>query len=256
MRYIESVITDIGNVKETNQDSVCIKIAESKQFGQIAFIMVCDGMGGLSKGELASATLVRAFSSWFEEELPKILEQFSLEVVEKQWNDLIKKQNSELLAYGKKENVELGTTLTAMLFINQEYFIAHVGDTRAYLIKNNIKKLTKDQTFIAKEIEKGNMTQEEAKVDPRRNMLLQCVGASTEVVPEMYRGKIEKNAVYMICSDGFRHVITEEEIFENLCPEVVQTREQMEQNARHLVEVIKSRNERDNITVVLLRTMN
>lgn len=67
MNYIGTAVTDIGISKKTNQDSVCVKIAESEKHGQVAMVVLCDGMGGLAKGELASATVIRAFSKWFDD---------------------------------------------------------------------------------------------------------------------------------------------------------------------------------------------
>lgn len=254
MKYIVSATTDAGNVKKTNQDSLCIKVAETKKYGQVMLAMVCDGMGGLSKGELASSTVVKAFSDWFEQGLPLILKDFSWDLIQRHWENIIRKVNRELMDYGKGENINLGTTLTAMLFVDREYMIAHVGDTRAYEIKEQIKQLTEDQTFIQREIKLGNMTVEEAKIDPRRNVLLQCVGASRNVSPTILRGKIESNAVYMICSDGFRHMISEQEMYERLNPHALMEKYQMDVNGRSLVELVKNRNERDNITVLLIKT--
>lgn len=254
MKYIGSVTTDVGNIKKTNQDSLCIKVAETKRYGQVALAVVCDGMGGLSKGELASATVIRAFSDWFVNDFAKMIDNFSWEVVAAQWKNLIVRENQELLEYGKMHGVNLGTTLTAMGFVGREYLIAHVGDTRAYLINSGIKQLTEDQTFIAREIRNGRMTVEEAKTDSRKNMLLQCIGASREVTPDLIRGQVEENAIYMMCSDGFRHMISEQEMYEHLNPDVLIGLEQMNQKGRFLVDTVKHRNERDNISVLLIKT--
>lgn len=121
----------------------------------------------------------------------------------------------QLAAYGAHCGTELGTTFTGILFVGEEYVCAHVGDSRLYYIGGDIKQLTTDQTFIAREISSGRMTEEEAKTDKRRNVLLQCVGASKEIEPQVLRGRTEKG-VHMLCSDGFRHVITEEEMLESL----------------------------------------
>ena len=84
--------------------------------------------------------------------------------------------------------------------------IVHVGDSRVYQIDSALNQLTTDQTFVAREVSKGNMTIEQAKVDKRRNLLLQCVGASKVVEPQVLLGTTKKGA-YMLCSDGFRHEI-------------------------------------------------
>lgn len=253
MNYFASASTDAGIVKETNQDSVCIKIAELEKYGQVAMAVICDGMGGLSKGELASATVIRRFSSWFEKELPKRIDNFSWQSLSDEWARIIREQNEKLLQYGKSVNVNLGTTLSAMLIVNGKYMIAHVGDTRIYEISDSVKQLTEDQTYINREIKAGRMTPQEAAVNPKRNMLLQCVGASREVNPDILYGNIAANTVYMICSDGFRHVLTDAEIYENFNPTNINSTQAMKQNSDYLIDVVKKRNERDNITVALLK---
>lgn len=255
MNFIGTASTDVGIVKETNQDSVCVKISEFEKHGQIAMAVICDGMGGLSKGELASATVIRRFSNWFEKELPKRFENFSWQSLANEWTRIIREQNEKLLQYGKSINVNLGTTLSAILFIEGKYMIAHVGDSRIYEISDSVKQLTEDQTFIRREIKAGRMTQQEAAVHPKRNMLLQCVGASREVNPDILYGTVTPNTVYMLCSDGFRHVLTDAEIFENFNPANITSKETMKQNSDYLIDVVKKRNERDNITVALLKSV-
>ena len=253
MNYFASAVTDIGNTKKTNQDSVCVKIAQSEKYGQVAMVVLCDGMGGLDKGELASATVIKAFSNWFENELPKQINKLSWKQLSADWEKLAKEQNYLIGQYGNKNDVSLGTTLTAMLIIDSKYLIIHVGDSRAYSISDSVEQLTEDQTFIHREIKAGRMTAEEAKTHPKRNMLLQCVGASRNVEPEILTDKIKKDSVYMFCSDGFRHVLTNEEIYESFNPTNLTDAKGMERNSRYLIDLVKSRNEKDNITVALLK---
>jgi len=253
MKFIGTAVTDIGNVKKTNQDSVCVRIANSEKIGQIAMVVLCDGMGGLEKGELASATVIRAFIAWFDNELPKLINKLSWKTFSAQWERLIKEQNFIISQFGKSRDVTLGTTVTALLAIGNKYLIAHVGDSRAYEIGSGFKQLTEDQTFIAREIKKGTMTPEQAAKDPRRNMLLQCVGASREVVPQILFGDIKYNTVFMFCSDGIRHVLTDEEMYQAFNYTAATNEIVMEQNSRVLIDTVKSRNERDNITVALLK---
>lgn len=114
MSFITGYCSETGNVKQVNQDSLCIKKAKTS-IGEVVLAVICDGMGGLSKGELASATVVRSFSEWFVRGLPAIIGQQNLGLVPTQWESLIKEQNQKLWEYGKMHGVELGTTLTAML---------------------------------------------------------------------------------------------------------------------------------------------
>lgn len=255
MKYYGAVATDVGIVKKTNQDSVCLKIADTERMGQIVMAVICDGMGGLEKGELASATVIRTLSHWFESELPKRLTSYNWRELTIEWDRMIKEQNYRILEYGKRIKTNLGTTLSALLIIEDRYMIAHVGDSRVYEISNSVKQLTEDQTFVAREIKRGNMTPEQAAADSRRNMLLQCVGASKTVAPDILLGDVKPDTVYMLCSDGFRHVLSKEEIYEQFYPECLSSVEMMNKNSRRLVELVKKRKEKDNITVALIKSV-
>jgi serine/threonine protein phosphatase PrpC len=209
-------------------------------------------MGGLDKGEVASATVINAFSKWFDEELPYELENINMQVIGGKWAWLLKDLNIKISEYGKRRNTTMGTTFTGALFVNDEYVVVHVGDTRFYQMNSTIKQLTTDQTYIAREISRGTITPEQAKRDKRRNMLLQCVGASSQVDPEVIYGKTEKGA-YMICSDGFRHEISENEIYESLNPINLVNKNAMHSNCKYLIDQVKKRKERDNISVLLIK---
>lgn len=251
MHYIATADTDVGISKTTNQDSVLIKHA-STDIGEVLMAIVCDGMGGLAKGELASATVIRAFSKWFDEELPYELENVDMQVIGGKWSLMLKSLNVQILEYGQQLGSNLGTTFSGILFVDDKYVIVHVGDTRIYHIGSTLHQLTTDQTFVAREISRGTMTAEQAKTDKRRNLLLQCVGASKNVDPQVLCGAAEKGA-YMICSDGFRHEVTPGEIYESLNPINFMNENAMHNNAKYLIELVKSRQEKDNISVVLIK---
>ena len=254
MNFIVSARTDIGITKSTNQDSLSMRVVNTPQ-GRMVFSVLCDGMGGLDKGEVASASVIRAFDNWMHTELPALcnapIEDY---IIREQWNKIISDLNVNIKNYGARQGVKLGTTVVAMLLTQSRYFILNVGDSRAYEISDVVKQITADQTFIAREIALGNMTEEQAMMDERRNVLLQCVGASEEVYPDMFYGDTHGNAVYMLCSDGFRHEISADEIFEKLNPNVLLDEYSMNTNAEQLIELNKARKERDNISVALVRT--
>ena len=251
MRYMATADTDIGISKHTNQDSVLIKHA-STHIGEVLMAIICDGMGGLAKGELASATVIREFSKWFDESLPSELDNLDMQVIGAKWSLMLKNISLKIQTYGAKQGVSLGTTFSGILLADNQYVIVHVGDTRVYQIGSAIHQLTADQTFVAREISRGTMTPEQAKTDKRRNLLLQCVGASKTVEPQVICAKAEQG-VYMICSDGFRHEITEAEMYERMNPAALVNKETMHKNARYLIEQVKARKERDNISVVLIK---
>ena len=256
MEYIATYHTDVGTRKETNQDSLAIKVVNTKE-GNVAFAIVCDGMGGLAKGEVASKEVIEAFCTWFDDTLVDEIQNgtFTEQNLVSQWDDIIQIQNRRLGAYGEENHLQLGTTVSAILLYKDQYYIVHVGDSRVYELTKTAKQLTNDQTFIARELAAGRMTPEQAKIDPRRRVLLQCVGASPVVEPEFTKGTATRNAVYMLCSDGFRHVITPEEIIEKIGPGEATDEEKMKYGAIYLTELVKNRGERDNITVAMVRTI-
>lgn len=257
MNYYIASHSDVGIQKETNQDSCCAYIAETQK-GKILFAVMCDGMGGLSKGEVASATLIRVFSEWFKSELPTLLSmQDPIEEIKYSWDRMIKVQNQNIAEYGKIHHLQLGSTITLFLCLEDgKYLIGHVGDSRAYKItEDKLEILTTDQTVVANEIRLGKLTPEQAKTDPRRNVLLQCVGASRIVEPDYINGEVKPNECYMLCSDGFRHVITEAEIHEAFKPSKNNDEATMKANIVELIELNKFRHENDNITSILIKTM-
>lgn len=254
MNFIISANTDVGISKDTNQDSLTAMVINTPQ-GRMAFVVLCDGMGGLEKGEVASAALIHAFRRWAAEELPRLCKK-PLEdaAIRSSWEAIIAEQNRSIKAYGARQGVRLGTTAVVMLLTQNRYYILNVGDSRAYELTDQIRQITNDQTFVAREIAAGRMTPEQAKTDSRRNVLLQCVGASDDVYPDMFFGDTRANAIYMLCSDGFRHEITAEEIYEKLQPGVLFDEYTMQQHSIGLIELNKQRQERDNISVALVRT--
>ena len=254
MNFIVSANTDIGIIKNTNQDSLSVKVINTS-IGRMSFAILCDGMGGLAKGEVASASVIRAFDKWVNNELPHLCNvPHKQDVIKVQWEKILLDQNNIIKTYGARQGVKLGTTAVIMLITESQYFIMNVGDSRAYEFTDVIVQLTNDQTFVAREVALGNMTPEQAEVDERRSVLLQCIGASEEVYPDFFVGETKLNATYMLCSDGFRHEITPDEIFEKFQPGVLLDDSTMNQNTLDLIELNKQRNERDNISVVLVRT--
>lgn len=254
MEFIVTANTDIGLVKSTNQDSLSVKLLSTKM-GKMVFAILCDGMGGLAKGEVASASVINAFNNWVVNDLPVLCETgLTAEAIGAQWTGIIKSQNEIISSYGARQGVRLGTTAVVMLLTNDDYFVMNVGDSRAYEFNASYTQITKDQTFVAREVELGNMTPEQAEVDERRSVLLQCIGASEDVFPDFFVSKTQVNSTYMLCSDGFRHVITPQEIYDKFRPDVLYDDVSMNRNTIDLIELNKQRSERDNISVVLVRT--
>lgn len=255
MSFLATVYSDAGIRKETNQDSA-LQIEANTDFGHVLLSVICDGMGGLAKGEVASATVIEAFGSWFKKDLPKLLHRKDRErIIFGEWEELIMDCNQKIAAYADARNISMGTTLNAMLFMRGRYYIINVGDSRAYLLSDGLYQLTRDQSLVQREVDMGRMTALDAAVSPRGNILLQCVGASPIISADHYSGDYTAGQVFMQCSDGFRHVITPEEIYRYFNGGALTDEQTMHDNAVYLTELNKSRRETDNITVLLVKAV-
>ena len=254
MNYIAMASSEAGLVKQTNQDSYFAQVVSGAR-GKLAFAVVCDGMGGLEKGEVASASVVQAFRRWVEERLP-LMDQDEIDdqSIRSEWTEIAVSFNEKLKRYGRENQLRLGTTLTALLLTDQRYYCMNIGDTRAYELTDRLTQITEDHTVIAREVELGNLTEEEARTDPRRSVLLQCIGASEEIFPDLVFGEARRDAVYLLCSDGFRHEITGDEIYRYLRAEMCLSAAGMKQSLDALIRMNMERMETDNITAVAIRT--
>lgn len=254
MSLMTAYATDVGIAKNTNQDSLSIQTAQTDR-GTVILAIVCDGMGGLQKGELASANVILSFRKWFEEELPEELYgEDCLDVIRNSWETIIQDQNRKIADYGRRNGFQLGTTLSALLIIgNEKYLIAQVGDSRVYCLNSTITQITEDQTVVNLDIKKGILTEEQAENDPRRNVLLQCIGASRNLVPEYYTGIPNESDLFLVCCDGFRHKISSSEFLETLYPIRITSEGKLKEKLDYLVQLNMERMEHDNITAVAIR---
>ena len=250
--FLISGLSDIGIKRSINQDSVYITRLQTSS-GEMVFACVCDGMGGLKHGEIASSLVIYAFRSWVHERLKYLTNtQFSQKDIIEQWSAIIAEQNDIIRRYGLSENILLGTTLTAILISQNDYFAVNIGDTRLYEITHESKIITKDHTFVQQEIDAGRMTKEEAEVSKRKHVLSRCVGIEESAEIDFYFGRVKKNAVYLICSDGFRHKVSCEEMAMYLNPEQIHTQLELNRKGEFLIELNKQRIEKDNISVAMV----
>lgn len=255
MEFIVSASTDAGLVKKNNQDSLMVKVM-SIDGENVALGVLCDGVGGLAKGEVASSTVVKAFDAWFVERFPQIYYSEKLyEMICNDWEQLLKVYNDRIRGYGARQNLSLGTTVTALLLVKGRYYAVNVGDSRSYELYDSVQQITKDQTIVNYELENGIITPEQAKTDSRKNILLQCVGATETLIPDYFTGEIKSGGAYLLCSDGFRHEISEEEIWERLNPSAIDSAETIKKNQLELIELNKSRMEKDNISVIVIKAL-
>ena len=193
--------SDVGLVRNNNEDSGFI----GKHF-----LLVADGMGGHAAGELASSTTV-AIVAQVDTNKEKLedLESKLIEipkVITKELKNAINKDSSR---------AGMGTTLTAAVIQDNFLKVAHVGDSRAYLVRNKqISRITKDQTYIQSLIDNNEITESEAKNHPQRSLLLQAIDGITESIPVITSIEILENDKIVLCSDGLTNVVTDEEILE------------------------------------------
>lgn len=252
MEFYISATTDIGTKRKINQDSLSVRKLETRT-GNMVLAVLCDGMGGLKFGELASASVVSAFTDWMYRDL-SMLSQYPLEdhTIRKQWSDLIGVQNCRIRAYGERYHCMTGSTVTALLLTESRYYLLNIGDSRAYEIAEQVTQLTEDHTVVANEVRLGNLTKEQADHSSIQNVLTRCVGVKETAYPDLFFGTVRKGAVYMLCSDGFRHRLTEAEMQGHFLYAVKGGPSEMKRQEEYLIELNKQRGETDNISVITI----
>ncbi|MDR0886582.1 MAG: serine/threonine-protein phosphatase [Clostridiales Family XIII bacterium] len=245
--------TDVGIRKKVNQDSYLLKAAKVPN-GFIILAAVCDGIGGLANGELASADVIKALSNWFDQELPNKVNNLDLKQVSARWSEILAERNVKISNFGNLSKDQLGTTCSVLLITpDDKYLIGHVGDSRIYKIDKDIGVLTNDHTVTAQAVRDGKMTEAQAKTAKGSNVLTQCVGASPNLKPEFTSGSTKSGELYMICSDGFRHVLTLGEIKSTLAPSSIRSEEELKTKLAGMIDICKKRGEKDNITAIGIR---
>ncbi len=255
MRYLLACFTDKGKRKGVNQDSLFVSRA-NWQGQEVVLAVICDGMGGLDRGELASGKVVRAFAGWFRERFLSVArqEEFEDELYES-WEILFQNLHREIKEYGERQGIRTGTTATAMLFWQERFFIAHVGDCRIYEIKEQVRQLTKDQVWGELRRDGRNGVDELGGVKEGTHILLQGVGVSKAVRPVYHSGEVKKDAVYLLCTDGFRHKVSAEELRQEFRPEELLDEAVMRRQGERVARTVIERGEKDNMSVILLRTI-
>jgi serine/threonine protein phosphatase PrpC len=224
--------TDTGRQRRANEDSL---LARAPLF------VIADGMGGAQAGEVASRIAVESF----EPGLPETLHP-ELELAE-----LARAANARIheLSHANAEQAGMGTTLTAVYVGEQEVAIAHVGDSRAYCLRDGqLLRLTDDHSLVDELIRQGRLTPEEAIEHPQRSVITRALGPEgiVEVDTRSFRGR--DGDVYLLCSDGLTTMISEEEIAVALL-----AHERLRDAGEALIAAANHAGGRDNISVVLIR---
>lgn len=238
MKVRYAAITDRGRKRKINEDYY---------HAEYPVFVVADGLGGHRGGEIASKLAVNSFVDYLKHsyksarsvnELAKIMEKSILEIGKK----LLKESS-------KNEELEgMGTTISAAVFYKDYLTIAHVGDSRVYLLrKGNLKQITKDHTFVQMLVDRGEITAEEAKEHPLKNALLQAVGTDALFEVEIKTLKLIPSDALLLCTDGLHSHLTETQIIEVLKSEL-----STEDKVKRLVRQALDAGGNDNITAILL----
>ena len=254
---IASVYSVTGNYKKVNQDSVLLKTAYSNG-KDIAILAVCDGMGGLANGEEASQLAALHLNRWFTQIFPYFLSEKTEEAffskIKTSLDSLVMKADEEIKKITRKTGKSSGTTMCVLLIVGNRFYTLNIGDSRAYKVtQDKCIQLTKDQTYTQLMIDQGKTTRQEMKKHPQRNALLQCIGAGQEIEPIYTRGEADDDDVFFVCSDGFRHLLSNEEFLRSLNPGKLQNEYVMQEILEKLVDLNLDRGEKDNISVVCLK---
>lgn len=235
-------MTDLGRVRSHNEDSVTILKNASNEY----LLVVADGMGGHRKGEVASSIVVSHLGKRFNE-----TSSIGSKLDAVNWlNDNINEINTEILLYGE-ENADskgLGTTVVTALFTKNYLIFGNIGDSSGYVIKNNkLHKVTKDHTLVNLLVDAGNITVDEAKIHPKKNVLMKALGAAEKVELDIFDVDIDSEAI-MLCSDGLTNMLSDSEIEKVLIDDELASEEKVEK----LIKKCNARGGNDNISVAYL----
>ncbi len=234
MKYVWATGTHVGRVRENNEDTVFPAADGSTDQGVV--VAIADGMGGAAGGEIASSTAIAAATT-FDGSL----------------HERAKHANNTVLAKAATTPAltGMGTTLTIARFTDGETVeIAHVGDSRAYLLREgDLRQLTRDHTLVAEWVNAGAITPEEAKVHPRRGMLMRSLGVGLEIEVDADEVPLLVGDKLMLCSDGLTGMVDDPDIaliLRNAAPSAA---------VWGLIEAANSNGGKDNISVVVVHVL-
>ena len=248
MNYKTVTATDQGKYREKNQDSllVCEKKYLEKE---VVLAVVCDGMGGLNYGEVASHMGVESCEKWFYSFWSNKATMPTTEMVIKELATLIADINRKVFEYSLLSGEHMGTTLSAIMLFDNKYVIGHVGDSRIYgLKKGKLIQLTEDHSLVAKEVQAGVITEAGAKTDRRKHLLTRCIGLKEKVYPQLLCGEICEGNAFLVCSDGLWNRLDDQELQHAVSSNNI--------NLNQLIKNARSRNEKDNISVIAVTCNN
>lgn len=231
--------TDRGKVRTENQDAY---FADKTADGA-AFAVVCDGMGGANAGNVASEIAVKRISEYV---IKSYRDGMTTEDIEKTVRNAIVSANIELydMSVNDPKLSGMGTTVVLAFFKDGTAVIAHVGDSRIYLVNGGITQLTRDHSVVQSLIESGKITPEDAKFHPRKNVITRALGAEEEVAVDTARLNLSEGETLLLCTDGLTNFLDDSDILETF------KNTDIALTAESLVEKANQNGGGDNITVV------
>lgn len=243
-----SAATDLGQRRTNNEDRFATWWPEDPGVREArgVFLMVADGMGGAQAGEKASQMAVDGVLRGYREEGGDHPTERLREVFEAANAAIFELSCTDSSCHG------MGTTGTAVVVKGSDLHLAHVGDSRIYLIHDgSIRQLTDDHSLVAHLVERGQITPEEARVDPRRNVVTRSIGVAPEVEVDLIElpGAFQPGDTLVISSDGLHGVVTDDEILE------VAAGPDLGQACHDLIALANRHGGPDNITVILARLL-
>lgn len=203
--------TDLGRIRENNEDKFEFFEPEETELLAVkgCFYAVADGMGGHASGQIASElalkTIIKTYFADPNEDVSESLREAILSA-----NSYI-----HSTAQAIPDRSGMGTTCTSVILRDDEMYIGHVGDSRAYLIRDGeLRQVSEDHSWVAEQVKRGALTAEEAEMSPFRNVITRSLGASPEVEPDIYCEEVKKGDLLVLCSDGLSGYVKDDEIKE------------------------------------------
>ena len=244
--FVIASATDLGRKRTGNEDSHALWIADdaATRAERGLLLVVCDGMGGASAGEVASQLAVQTVAQRFRATLDEDPDEALRNAVELA-NAAVHDQ-----ATANAEQRGMGTTCTAVVLRGRQLWIGHVGDSRVYAVRaGQIRPLTRDHSLVAELVEKGHLSAEEAKTDHRRNVVTRSVGAldHVDVDAELAFDGIEPGDVFVVCSDGLHGQVSDAEIA------AIASEHAPAEACTALIDLANERGGPDNITAIVVR---
>ena len=228
--------TDVGRKRRKNEDALV-----AKRLDDIYLLAVADGLGGHASGEVASKIALIEVEEFLKARLGK-------ENIKEATEAAISKANSEIYLLSRENPAysNMGTTLVMAVVSENNALIANVGDSRAYLIGEEIKRITRDHSLVQELLDKKLITEEEAFKHPQKNIVTKILGIEGEVKPDFC--DIELDDVLLLCTDGLTGSLRDEDI-----REIVVNSKDLSEACTKLIDSAKKKGGEDNITVILAK---